>query len=170
MIGLENIPKTGGILICGNHFSNLDPILVTVSIERPLRFMAKKELFKNKLFGNLITKLGAFPIDRVKNSVSAIKNTISLLKNQEAVLLFPQGTRQSNFEVPSVKSGVGLLAVKSGAQIVPFYISGKYGFFKKITLSFGKSMKFESDDKTKEYIEEVTQKIAESILYLNKNI
>ena len=93
VVGKENVPKDGGMILAVNHKSNLDPIFAGAYCPRPLRFMAKADLFKNKLFGGLIKKLGAFPIQRGRGDIGAIKGAFSILKNNDAMLIFPEGHR-----------------------------------------------------------------------------
>lgn len=127
----ENVPKEGGIIVCANHSSLLDPVFTAVALKRKLTFMAKKELFSFKPFGWLISSLGAFPVDRGKNDVGAVKTSIKLLKGGHAMLLFPQGTRCKRADNVEAKHGAVRLAIMTGVPILPVCISEGHSFFGK---------------------------------------
>jgi 1-acyl-sn-glycerol-3-phosphate acyltransferase len=138
--GGENVPP-GAALICVNHSSLADPILVSIALkkkDRP-RFMAKIELFR--IFGlkQLITALGAYPVERGVSDMGAIRTTLDILKRGEKVLIFPQGTRVvSNDDIAAMKNGAAMLAFRSGAPMVPAYLTvGRTVFKSKIRVSFG---------------------------------
>lgn len=78
--GIDNIPKEGRAILCANHISNLDPIVLGIICPRPISFMAKKELFSNKLFSKLFYSLNAFPVDRQSSDISAIRKSLEVLK------------------------------------------------------------------------------------------
>lgn len=131
------VPKENGILVCANHPSWRDPIFVAISLNRQLTFMAKKELFRFKPFARLISALGAFPIDRGGNDLTAIKTAIRLLKNGSALLLFPQGTRSMASDHTDGKNGAVRLAIMTGAKILPVGISENTRLFSKATVRLG---------------------------------
>ena len=126
--GEENVPKSGALLVCPNHLSNYDVLIVAASLKtRQVRYFAKAELFKIPLLSQLIRALGAFPVKRGVGDVSAIKNTLSLLKDGEAVGFYPQGTRYPGVDPRNteVKPGIGMIAYRSGAPILPICIQTK---------------------------------------------
>lgn len=143
VVGRENVPKDGGMILAVNHKSNLDPVFAGAYCPRKLRFMAKSDLFKNKLFGGLIKKLGAFPIQRGKGDIGAIKGAFSILKNEDAMLIFPEGHRIKNGKRVKAKVGVSMIAIHAQVPVVPLCIGGEYKLFHKVTLTFGKPMTFE---------------------------
>jgi 1-acyl-sn-glycerol-3-phosphate acyltransferase len=119
------VPATGPVLIVSNHVSMLDPPLVGAAAPRPLYFMAKEELFRIPLFGRLIRALNARPVRRDGSDTRALKASLSLLEEGRALLVFPEGTRGEEGQPPrDFKAGVGMLAVMSGAPVVPVYVSG----------------------------------------------
>jgi len=141
--GKENEPTDGGLLVCANHISNHDVIILAASLKHQLCFLAKKELFKIPLVSSLIRALGAFPIDRKGSDVGALKKTVALLEEGRCIGMYPQGTRfpgQHPRSTP-VKPGVGLIAVRSGCSILPVSIQTK-GYkvlpFKKTVVTIGK--------------------------------
>lgn len=141
--GLENLPKDGAYVVCANHQSNLDPPLLGVCLPIRLRFMAKEELFSNKLFGSLLKSLGAFPIKRGKSDVGALRAAMKMLASGEKVVVFPEGGRSPQGHLRKGKSGAALIAVKSGVNILPIGIDGKYRLFSKITVRIGKVIPLE---------------------------
>lgn len=119
------VPATGPVLIVSNHVSMLDPPLVGGAAPRPLFFMAKEELFRIPLFGRLIRSLNARPVRRDGSDMRALKASLALLEEGRALLVFPEGTRGEDGQPPrEFKAGVGMLAVMSGAPVVPVYVSG----------------------------------------------
>lgn len=138
IVGAENLPDGEGAIIAPNHISNLDPLLVVAFCKKPMKIMAKAELFKFKITDAFFRAVGAFPINRGDADITAVKTCLRFLKKDELVLLFPHGTRIKPGEDISIKEGVVLMALKARKNIVPCYISGTYGFRKQITLHIGK--------------------------------
>ena len=108
--GLERLP-TGGAVLCANHVSAADPVLIAVALPKDawLRFMAKKELFGNRLVGWFLRKCGAFPVNRGENDMSAIKTALKCLQSGEKLMIFPEGTPWGEEEAKIVigVAGVG---------------------------------------------------------------
>lgn len=127
----SKVPESGGIIVCSNHSSLLDPVFIAVSLKRRLTFMAKKELFNFRPFGKLLSLLGAFPIDRGNNDVAAIKMSIKLLKGGHALLIFPQGTRCKMADNVDAKHGAIRLAMMTGVPILPVGVSENNKAFRK---------------------------------------
>jgi len=123
--GKGYVPLEGPVLLVSNHQSNLDPVLVGVACPRQLKYLARQGLFFFPL--NLwIRSLGAVPIDRERGALGGIRMTLDLLKKQNAVLVFPEGSRTTNGKLDVMLPGFCLLARKSGATIVPVGIVGAY--------------------------------------------
>lgn len=162
-VGEENIPEDGPVIIAVNHRSNLDPVIAGVTCPRQICFMAKEELFKNKLFGGLIKKLGAFPIKRGKGDVGAIKAAISIFKNNGAMLIFPEGRRVKDGKRRSAKPGVAMLAQRNQVPVIPVLIDGEYRWMSRITVRYGKPISFEEYSGQKLTGEEL-QTLADGVL------
>lgn len=141
--GLENVPKDGAFVVCANHKSLLDPPLLAVCLPINLRFMAKEELFDNKLFGALIRALGAFPVKRGAGDLGAMRAAIKALKDGERLVIFPEGARSPKEHMHKGKSGAVLIAAKSSVNILPVGICGKYRLFGKITVRIGKMIELD---------------------------
>lgn len=135
--GLENIPADGGCIICGNHISNHDAVLVASYFPRRCVFLAKKELFV-PVFGGLLKKLGGIPVNRGANDIGAIKASLRALKNGSPLVLFPQGTRCKDLKFEDFKNGAPFMAVKTGVPIIPVGISGKFKLCGGLEMRFGK--------------------------------
>jgi len=146
--GIENIPPKGKVIICSNHVSVLDPIIVGISIPRRIYFMAKKELFNNKIFGKILEKLGAFPVDRDGADLSAIRNSLKILKSENVLGIFPEGTRIKKEDIDNAKPGIAMISIKSKAPIIPVYIDTQYKLFRKVKVLIGKQLT------TEEYYEQ----------------
>jgi 1-acyl-sn-glycerol-3-phosphate acyltransferase len=124
--GRMNMPMEGRVLVCSNHQSSLDPPLIGMALDRRLNFLAKQSLFKIPLFKYLIRYLDAIPIDREGASLSGIKETLRRLKQDEAVLIFPEGTRSRDGKLNPLKTGFVAVARRSKAPLVPVAIDGAY--------------------------------------------
>lgn len=165
--GKENIPITGTYVVCANHKSMMDPPLLCCCLPFPVRFMAKEELFRNKLLGGLFRAFGAFPIKRGKSDIGALKAAIRMLENGENVAIFPEGTRTKGDRMKRGKQGAALIAIKAGVNILPVGIEGEYKLFHKVTFRIGKVISLEEFFERKttgEELQEVTdEKIMPSI-------
>ena len=150
VVGRENEPKEGGFLICCNHLSALDVILIAVALKKHQPcFMGKKELFKIPFLSWLFRALGAYPVDRGGSDVGAIRKSIRLLKEGYCVAMFPQGTRQPNKNPRDTKvhGGAAMIAMHADATILPVNIY-REGYspkaFRRTVISIGKPMPFAS--------------------------
>ena len=137
-IGKENIPK-GPCIIASNHTSNLDAVLLAVHTWEKKFYLAKKELFKNKLFGSFLKSVGAIEIDRQSTDVGAIKNCMRVLKNGKKLVIFSEGTRNHNedMQLGQVKHGVSMFAIKAKVPIVPMFIAKQPRFWRKNKVVIG---------------------------------
>lgn len=122
----ENVPSQGGFLLAVNHSSNLDSILASVSIERPVYFLARRTLFDLPIFGWVIRRLNALPLEREGVGLSAFRAAETCLEEGGGVLLFPEGTRSRDGSIGRLRPGVVRLAQRTGALVVPAFIAGSY--------------------------------------------
>ena len=134
--GIENIPQDRPVVLAS--------VILTMPMKLPVSYMAKEELFHNKLFGWFIRKLGAFPVTRGAGDMSVIDDSINILRSGRNLVIFPEGTRSKDGKVGKGKTGVAMIAAKSGADVVPCGIvfeGEKLHFRSKLTLKFGKPIK-----------------------------
>ena len=122
--GRDNIPATGPVLLVANHSSLLDPPLIGAAARRQLIFLAKVELFQFPLFGGLMRRLNARPVRRDGADPAALRTAMRVLEEGRALLIFPEGTRGDEGVIRPAKAGAGMLAVLSGASVVPVYVRG----------------------------------------------
>lgn len=117
--GYENLPKNGGYIAYSNHLFFVDPAFLTMAIGKKLCFMAKGELFKNKLLCKIFLSCGAFPVERGKGDTGAIEKAIDSIKNGEIFAIYPEGTRSKTGELGKFKAGLSMVAAKTGADLLP---------------------------------------------------
>jgi 1-acyl-sn-glycerol-3-phosphate acyltransferase len=122
--GLENIPRTGGILMIANHLHNFDPIILYATFIRPPRFMAKKEVFTIPVLGRMCIFFRAFPVDRGAADRAALRQAEQLLAAGKIVAIFPEGTRSVTGGMKEAYPGGAMIAVRSKAPILPVAIFG----------------------------------------------
>jgi 1-acyl-sn-glycerol-3-phosphate acyltransferase len=122
--GREHVPARGPVLLVANHSSLLDPPLVGGATDRHLHFLAKAELFRIPLFGRLIRGLNAHPLRREGGDAGALRTALRILRAGDALLMFPEGTRGDEGALRPPKAGAGMIALMSGAPVVPVYVSG----------------------------------------------
>jgi 1-acyl-sn-glycerol-3-phosphate acyltransferase len=178
----ENIDNyRGPIIIAANHVSYLDPIIVGISVKRPINFIAKKEVFDVPILGYILRKLGVIPVDKKNTNPTSIKKTITLLKEGHILGIFPEGTRSLDGKLLKLNSGIIKIALQTNAPIIPIGINGTFDiypphakipvFFKRknIYVHFGKPIHLDSSKrKDAEYLEESLQKIEQEIKELTQ--
>ena len=143
IIGKENIPKEGAILIVGNHKHLYDQCLSIISTKRFIKYMAKREYFDNKKTRWFFKAVGCISVDRSVHDGKAKGEAIETLKNGGAIGLFPEGTRNKTQEfLLPFKFGAVSMAKKTDAYLVPFGITGDYIFrSKNLVIKYGKPFK-----------------------------
>ncbi|MBA2173857.1 1-acyl-sn-glycerol-3-phosphate acyltransferase [Halobacillus locisalis] len=168
VVGKENIPKEGPVIICSNHISNFDPPIVGITSSRNIYFMAKEELFKNRFIGGILKRVHAFPIKRGMRDRNALRKGLGVLKDHHALGLFPEGTRQKNGEIGKGLAGAGFFALRSNAYIVPCAIIGPYEKFKPLKVVYGEPIDMTEYREEKASAQVVTDRIMEEIRQLHK--
>ena len=150
VIGAENVPNDGNIILAANHKSNLDPVFVASAIKnRTVVTIGKKELFKNKVLASILNKLNVIPIDRDNPGTSTIKTILKKLKEGYAIGIFPEGTRVKGNGFGEAKAGLALFADKGKANVIPISIISNYKLFNKVTIYIDKPISFEEYYKQK---------------------
>ena len=142
--GAENIPGSDGVVLVANHVSYWDPVVVICAFKRKVYFMAKAELFKIPVVGYVVGISGAFPVRRDRTDRNAIRTALRLLKKGKVVGVFPEGTRSHSGEMLKPHLGAAMLALKTGAPVLPVAVSGTRGFWGKIRVRVGRPIPVES--------------------------
>ena len=123
VIGADNIPKEGRVIIAPLHRSNIDFAFVLFLSRRKAFFMAKDSLFPVPVLGRLASAMGAFPVKRGSADREAMAISQRILEADEALVLFPEGTRQSGDTVRDLHNGAMFLATRTGSPVVPVGIA-----------------------------------------------
>jgi len=149
IVGLENVPRTGGLVIAANHISSADPPILGICLPRIVSYLAKKELFESLGMRLFITGLHAFPIDRSRADMSAMREALRRVKAGGAVGVFIQGTRNSGDA--EAMNGASFIAQRGGVPILPAAIRRRG---KGYIISFGEIL--QAEDKSKESMQQLT--------------
>lgn len=171
VIGSENIPERGGIIVAANHVSYLDPPVIGVALKRRASYIAKEKLFKIPLLGRFIRSY-CFPVDSDRPRPSSIKETVSRLKKGEVVVLFPEGGRSAKGDLLDPKRGVGMIAAMTMSPVIPTRIEGtdralpvgaKFLRPAKIKVIFGNPIQIEKGETDKLAQEKISREVMERI-------
>lgn len=153
-IGVENVPESGGAILAPNHLSHADPFFMGVFLSRPVRFMAKSELFRPPFLERYLTHIGTFPVRRNQHDVDAIDTASAILDRGGLLCIYAEGTRQDSGRPGSPHRGVGRIALQMGVPVVPVTMYGTQRLEKargsgvrwpKITVQFGEPITFPRD-------------------------
>ena len=147
--GRANIPRRGAVLLAPNHFSIWDHFFCGVFLRRRLRFMAKSQLYANRLIGAFLTHAGAFPVRRGQRDEEAIATACAILARGGAVVVYPTGGRSRDEALGTPRPGIGRLALESGAPVVPVAIHGSLDIrhwerirLPRVTIEYGSPITF----------------------------
>ncbi len=141
--GRENVPDDGAYIVCSNHLSNNDPVLLGIAMKRQIFYMAKAELFKNPIAGWVIRHLGAFPVNRGAGDGKAINEAENIVKDGKLLGIFIEGTRSKTGEFLRPKSGASIIAHQMNVPVIPVCITPKNKKikpFQQVKISIGKPM------------------------------
>ena len=142
--GLDRLPRNG-VLLCPNHSSNWDPILIALRlpVNYRLHIMAKVDLFKNPILAWILRRLGAFPVSRGSSDIQSVKTAMQAIRSGDNLLIFPEGTTIHNGigyvdGLPAhAKGGVAVIGVRTGATLVPVFVDGPKKPFHRTRIIFG---------------------------------
>ena len=164
IIGKENIPEEGAILIVGNHKHVYDQCLAIMATKRTIHYMAKKEYFEGR-HAWFFRMVGCIPVDRSKKDDEEVKAALDVLKKKEALGLFPEGTRNKTKEfLLPFKFGAVSMAQKTNATLVPFGIAGDYiKGGKNLVITFGEPFKVAKEDSLEEANEKLRNEVGNLI-------
>jgi len=169
IIGKKNVPKKGGVILCGNHQSNHDVILIMMHF-RKAKNLAKIQLKKTFLVGTVLSALGTIFIDRDKPGIEAFKKVNKHLKAGGAINMYPEGTRRiTSSDNLAAKNGAVMFAMKNDVPIVPYAIIRKPRWFRKNVIVVGEPFKFENEKITKEVLEKNGKILSDKIIDIRNN-
>ena len=174
----ERVPQTGAVILASNHASFLDPPLVGSGLHRECTFLARDTLFRFPPVRWLLHQWRAVPIDREGSGAAGMKRIFEALKNDRAVILFPEGTRTRDGNLQLGRSGVGLIAAKTDAPVIPVRVWGTFEAYgrtvrfpkpKRVTVKYGEPLHFhelraETKNCSKERSKQIYQQIADEIM------
>lgn len=166
VINKSNFPFQGKCIVVSNHISLIDPVVIGCSLPRQLYYMAKTELFRNKIMRAILVRIGAFPVKRGAADISAIKNALLILKKDDVLGIFPEGKRSKTGELQDFESGVALIALKAGAPILPILIQTQYRIFHRTVISVGTLISFDDiihDNDRSETIQKITNRVSKAM-------
>lgn len=129
IIGIENLPESGGLIIASNHVSYLDPAVLAASLNRKIYFITKKEVFKNGFVSFILKNLNTISVDRKNTDILAFKKVINILREGKILGIFPEGTRSLNGDLQELKLGAIRIAMKTGVPILPVGIIGTHKIY-----------------------------------------
>jgi 1-acyl-sn-glycerol-3-phosphate acyltransferase len=171
--GGERMPERGGALLAANHDSSLDPALLALASERPIRFLARAELWLPGL-RRLLDALGGIPVRRGRGDRSALRRAVRALESGELVAIFPQGTTLG-FRKREYQGGAARLALATGAPLVPVRLVGTAGAFRvfpprlgfpKLRVVVGEPIPVERQRPTRDVVAELTRRLELEIVSL----
>lgn len=171
VIGSENVPEKGGVIVAANHVSYLDPLVIGAALKRRATYIAKQELFKVPLLG-IFVKSFSFPVDRDRPQPSTIKETVKKLKSGGLIVMFPEGGRSPDGNLLDAKRGTGMIATISRSPVVPALIEGTDNALpagrkilrpSKIRVIFGNPIEVKEEEKDKHFQERISKDIMEAI-------
>lgn len=146
--GQNNMPKNGAVIVASNHVSYLDPVVVGCVFTREINFLAKEELFQIPVLRSIITALHAFPVKRGSGDRGALRAALKLLSQGKCFGIFPEGHRnRSNLPLAPFKAGAAMLALKSGAPVLPVAVQGTKGVLSQVRVKIGKPIPVPNHDK-----------------------
>lgn len=124
IVGRGNLPPRGPVIIVSNHLNNVDPGFLAVTLPRRIVFMAKQEIFGWPVLGPMFRWAGVFPVRRFEADLVALRRAIRVLREGEVLGMFPEGTRSRNGGMGPGYPGTAIIALRSGAPVVPVAITG----------------------------------------------
>ena len=172
VLGAENVPPTGPVIIACNHISYFDPPLLGTACPRRIRYMAKRELFNIPILGPLITSFGAYPVDRSGTPMAAVRRSVEVLRRGEVIGIFPEGTRNLDGTVEA-REGVALLASLGKAAVIPAAVIGtrEAARFRRFEVVFGRPLRLPAGRKaTREELANFTDQVMQAIRKLPETI
>lgn len=169
MIGLENLPKDEGFIICANHVNYLDAAGLVLCNKFKVRFIGKADLLRFKILSYLARIFDIIPVKRDSGDISSIKICLKALKNKQVLGIFPEGTRKGMAKNVQIKNGAVYLAEKAKVKIVPVGVQGTFKPFTKVKFNYGKPIDIEEIKNSNEEWQNIASKrVMDDIIMLTK--
>ncbi len=146
VVNASHVPTAGGVIVAANHNSYFDIPLLGCCLTRQADYIAKKELFKNRLVGGLLRSLGGIPIRRGGMDRAALIEAEARLRAGGLLVLYPEGARSPDGALRPARPGIGRVVAQSGARVVPVFIRGtaRMRLFRSVTIIFGEPLDFQA--------------------------
>ena len=164
--GQESIEKDKPYIMCANHTSNWDPVVLYTATKREMYMMSKQELFVNKFIYWFAGKMNVFPVKRGKQDIESMKKSLKVLKDNKILAIFPEGTRNGMKKNGKIQNGPSYLAARSGVKVIPVKIEGTFKPFSKVKIHYGKPLdfsKYQSKKPEKETLDLISSEITKAI-------
>ena len=157
-------------VICANHLSTMDALGILVTNKRKIQFVAKMELFHNKILFNWAHVFDIIPVRRNSADINSVKLCLKALKNNAIVGIFPEGMRHGLEKNATIKNGAALLAYKANVKVIPVGIKSSFKPFTKVEYNYGKPIdvrEFKTDDPN--WLDNASKHIIDEIIRLSGN-
>lgn len=171
IVGLENVPEKGKLILCSNHKTNMDPFFLMAFFPRQPLFMGKVEAFKNPVIGYILRSLGVFPVSRGTGDEKAMARALEILEQDKVLAMFPEGTRVKNGQRVTAKKGVGFISTFADAPVIPVLLISDFKPFTKVKCIIGKPIYNSKADfavLNKEDYYRISNEILDTIYLLDK--
>lgn len=168
---MDNIPKNEPVILCANHLNIFDGVGIVVFTNKPVRFIAKYEIFENRFANWILHLFDAIPVRRGMRDLESMKICMKALKQGDSLGIFPEGTRKGLAKGTKVKNGAAFMALKTNTKVVPVGIQGSFKLFTKVILNYGKPIdfsKYNSENPEKDKLDQATKEIMDNIIMLTK--
>jgi 1-acyl-sn-glycerol-3-phosphate acyltransferase len=174
VVGREHIPPTGPLVVVANHTHFIDPPVMGATLGRKVLLMAKRELFRAPVVGWIVTHYDAFPVRRGEADRQAMRWAFQALETGQSVGMFPEGTRSRTGEMRQAFPGAALIAIRSGAPILPVGIDGTdlaFGALRRlrrarVRVVFGPTFTLQLDEKAPDRLERATDEMMSRVAEL----
>lgn len=164
------VPAIGAAVICANHTFALDPLLIAISISRPVHFLTKEELYRNPLLHFIFQRSNMIPVKRGQNDRQAMRTSLKYLNQGEILGVFPEGTRSKTAELLEFYDGAVYFAMKTGAPLIPAAIIGQYRWFAPMQVVYGEAITVEkAETPDREIMHHLTERLSSEIALLKRN-
>jgi 1-acyl-sn-glycerol-3-phosphate acyltransferase len=176
----ERVPLEGPVILASNHASFLDPPLVGSGLKRGINYLARENLFRFPILGEILRRWQVVPVDREGGGAKGLKAILDRLLAGGAIILFPEGTRTRDGRLQPARSGIGLTVIKSTAPVVPVRVFGTFEAYnrhmhvprpcQRVLVKYGRPLFFEklrqeASSCSKARLKEIYQQVADEIMH-----